>query len=1210
KAQATVDFSTRFHDATWSHYNNATGSWYGKVEISANDVPTLILATTDETVNPIGYATKENAKRPWLQAGYVYEISIPDEYIITGYEIKTQSTTANNKSEFKYTTANGLQESETQETSNKTINVEGLRTLKSNVITLDMSEYSKNGTHGILLYNLTVTYCKRQYIKAVVDGFDTETNPNTHFGGIKLTCGETVQNITLKTEHLEANDFSIDISKSISLEYARKYRGFNFVGFSIDGTELGQTPTLTDEQKNKLADGTPLVVKFATDGTDDVTLFYDDAPKSYRIPAIATTGTGRIIAISDYRHNLDDIGRDNHKTGTLRIDLVARMSDNNGATWNDTHTIAQGDNSKVGSYERAFGDAAIATYGDTILVMAAAGDQLYPYASATSINRMARIFSIDNGVTWSHEEMSTKMYSTEQSLIPSGVAAFFGSGKLAVDPNYNGTEKPRIYGALLIKNSSRGDNNYVVYTDDFGVTWNILGGSQNPIAYADEPKVEILPNGQILLSARRQGGRVFNIFTYSDKATNVGAWSSAVNGCDNGGKNGTNGEIMCVDAKKIDGTAVKLLLQSQPKGGTGHYDRRDVTIWYKEISADVIYTPADIANNWIEGKQISEVLSSYSTMSLQNDGKIAFFFEEAPCYGDDYTKGYSMVYIPLTVEEITNSNYYGVISELPEINEVHVVLTDANGNEYNEVLDATSIAETETKLKNKYPYITLGTSGNIVQNDGTFTYTNTVVLPFTVSNENATVWHNIYWPANTNENGYPVYLSASSVEDQYVPKVTEGNIYGNSSYNTLNNNDKISWAIYSVDKGFAFTFKNKVTGKYIKATGVASGNAQNVIYVDESDATAFAIVEKTGSYKGDYALAAEVNGNTGYLCSTSATGYHYATHYSGNGHQGAWVKFATVDYEGIIAKINDVLASVNCGIYTLATSKVPVYNTIKSALANSGNVKLSALNNYLEQTQTLFDGATLNAPKTGYYYRIAYDYGTNVGELYMQGVATEQFKNGQNSYAVKFDNAKGAESIWYYDGGLMSYTAGKYIKEHGNDRGLQAIGAKQNATFSVSNRNSSKFCINLGSYLHANVTGVNYYSDHCSGNNCAEHDFTVIAVASLPVEITEAGYATFFAPVAVIVPAGVIAYTATVDGEWVILNEIEGGVIPANTGVVLQGVEGIYNFAITTTDATVENNDLCGSAAATYYTTAGTYYALGLVDGEVGFYRDEFKNDR
>jgi hypothetical protein len=36
---------------------------------------------------------------------------------------------------------------------------------------------------------------------------------------------------------------------------------------------------------------------------------------------------------------------------------------------------------------------------------------------------------------------------------------------------------------------------------------------------------------------------------------------------------------------------------------------------------------------------------------------VAFFFEEAPCFGDDQAKGYCMVYVPLTIEEITNGAY-------------------------------------------------------------------------------------------------------------------------------------------------------------------------------------------------------------------------------------------------------------------------------------------------------------------------------------------------------------------------------------------------------------------------------------------------------------------------------------------------------------------------------------------------------------------------
>ena len=236
----------------------------------------------------------------------------------------------------------------------------------------------------------------------------------------------------------------------------------------------------------------------------------------------------------------------------------------------------------------------------------------------------------------------------------------FGSGKLAVDPDFNGTGKARIYGAVLIKNAVRTDNNYVVYTDDLGANWHILGGSQTPVAFASEPKVDILPNGQILLSARRQGGRTFNVFTYTDKATNSGTWDTAANGCENGGRNGTDGEVLCIDAKRADNTPVKLLLQSQPKGGKSHYDRKDVTIWYKEVSASDTYTSTDIAGSWTMGKQLSTQESSYSAMCLQADGRIAFFFEEAPCYGDDYTKGYCMVYLCLSVEEVTEGKYSGV----------------------------------------------------------------------------------------------------------------------------------------------------------------------------------------------------------------------------------------------------------------------------------------------------------------------------------------------------------------------------------------------------------------------------------------------------------------------------------------------------------------------------------------------------------------------
>ena len=496
------------------------------------------------------------------------------------------------------------------------------------------------------------------YIKAEVEGLE-ESNPNTHFGTVRVTSKFGGNSIKLKRgadvaaiEYLETPTTVID--------FTRAYRGFEFQGFFLGEENLGTSFTPDENLKNRVNEQNPLVAKFTT--TDEVTLFYDDDEFSYRIPAIATTGTGRLIAVSDYRHNLDDIGRDVHGTGKLRLDLVMRYSDDNGKTWSAKQTIAEGTGNKnADGYDCAYGDAAIATIGQNVLVMAAAGNVCYPYASAEKNNRTVRVFSADNGATWTKEDITEKMFIGANALIPNGHAAFFGSGKLAVDTNFNGTGKACIYGAVLVKNASTTTNIYPIYTDDLGQNWKILGGSTTPVAYADEPKIEILPNGQILLSARRNGGRKFNVFTYGtgsdDKANGSGTWDEAQDGCGNTGSNGTNGEVFCVDAVKADGTSVKLLMQSQPKGGGGPYDRKDVSIWYKEVSAGVTYKTTDIKDGWTLGMQVSTQQSSYSTMALQQDGKIAFFFEEAPCYGDDYTKGYCMVYVPLTIEEITKNNY-------------------------------------------------------------------------------------------------------------------------------------------------------------------------------------------------------------------------------------------------------------------------------------------------------------------------------------------------------------------------------------------------------------------------------------------------------------------------------------------------------------------------------------------------------------------------
>ena len=221
-------------------------------------------------------------------------------------------------------------------------------------------------------------------------------------------------------------------------------------------------------------------------------------------------------------------------------------------------------------------------------------------------------------------------------------------------------------------------------------------------------------------------------------------------------------------------------------------------------------------------------------------------------------------------------------------------------------------------------------------------------------------------------------------------------------------------------------------------------------------------------------------------------------------------------------------------------------------------------------------------------------------------------KTGQMS--MKSDaNCNLAGTIFYFDDDsrFLNYATGTYTKD---TREIGAIndGTKSVWTVGISSRDSEKFELTdistTGSKnLHDNSGNR---ADKCSSVCGNRHDFTIEKVEALPVTISAAKYATFYAPVAVTVPAGVTAHTVTINGEWATLSEALE-VIPANTGVVLYSENAAtYNFTITDDVEAIEGNALRGSAAATYYTTAGTYYALGLVEGKVGFYQDAFNNSR
>ena len=378
----------------------------------------------------------------------------------------------------------------------------------------------------------------------------------------------------------------------------------------------------------------------------------------YRIPAIAMASNGDLIAVADYRHSGADIGMVHNG----RIDLHARISRDNGATWGDRFAIVEGQGADSPDFMHVgFGDPCIVADRESnrVLVLSCAGNVSFPSGTRNNHQNIARFYSEDNGVTWSKPvDIADNIYAKwDNSTQGPVMAMFIGSGKIHQSRYVKVNDYYRLYCAVLLKNKNATYTNFVLYSDDFGGTWEVLGGVDTaPIPNgADEPKVEELPNGNVIVSSRCNGGRHFNIFTFTDREKAQGSWGtratsgSSVNGVVALG-NSTNGEIMIFPViRNEDNAETWIALQSLPFGS----GRANVGIYYKELADESDYdTPANFAKDWDGRHQASFIGSAYSTMCFQEDSTIAFLFEE-----ETYGAGYTIVYKNYSIETITKGAY-------------------------------------------------------------------------------------------------------------------------------------------------------------------------------------------------------------------------------------------------------------------------------------------------------------------------------------------------------------------------------------------------------------------------------------------------------------------------------------------------------------------------------------------------------------------------
>ena len=465
---------------------------------------------------------------------------------------------------------------------------------------------------------------------------------NTKIGEVDITInGVTTTTMLTKDSVPGTNVYYLPEGTEFSVGTGMVCHGWTM---DVNGAESIAPQTLPTE-------GLTVEVNIAVDKDNRYQYLYhtpDAKGKPYRIPAIAAAPNGTVFAISDNRPCGMDIGYG-------EVDIKCRISNDNGETWGEEFFVANGQGGDSNEMTTGYGDAAIVADREQnrLLVMMVCGKTVCWHgrwtpekaASDDAVNRVARVYATYNKKAkaweWTQPEEVTddiyRLFLKEGE--PTVSSLFIGSGRIAQSSKVKVGDYYRLYCAMW----TRDQGNRVIYSDDFGASWHILGTvDDRPAPYGDEPKCEELPDGSVLLSSRKGYGRYFNVYRYSDVKTATGTWQGAVATDQAGdlkwGGNSTNGEPLRIG---------NVLFQSAPTGN----GRTDVAVFYKVLGEDAAeYTPEKLSVGWTK-IPVSTVSSAYSSMCILPDGNIGMLYEEAP-------GNYSIVYVPIILKDVLPADVY------------------------------------------------------------------------------------------------------------------------------------------------------------------------------------------------------------------------------------------------------------------------------------------------------------------------------------------------------------------------------------------------------------------------------------------------------------------------------------------------------------------------------------------------------------------------
>lgn len=975
---------------------------------------------------------------------------------------------------------------------------------------------------------------------------------------------------------------------------------------AILGNEFRNEPTITIEGTTITVSGvTPLIVKQDLYNTSKG----DGIIPPYRIPGITKASNGRLITAAARLV----CGTD---PGFGRVDVVCRTSDNNGDTWSDMIEVAVGtgeESAERNIFETAFGDPAIVAdrTSNEVLIIAVAGCTQYGNSRTTrqNPNMIATIHSADNGDTWGDPvDVTEPIYSLFDSGNPMQ-AAFVGGGKVFQSRIVKKEKYYRLYAAMC----ARPNGNRVIYSDDFGRTWHALGGaSALPAPGGDEPKCEELPDGRVILSSRTTGGRIYNIYTYTNTLAAEGSWEGAVMSTFDGaghtaGGNSTNGEILIVPVvRNSDNKEMYIALQSLPTGS----GRSNVGIFYKELTEVTdINSVSNFATGWDGFFEVTTKSSAYSSMDLQADNRIGFIYEEtltgwgkrdnpvSTCFpngeGQHNFDGFDNIYVAYPLEYITNGGY--------------TVNTNVNRRTYIHNYYTALIADASDEVKNA-----VGTTLDALSTDPTPEEIDKLNFVMKAAQESGDTWHYIRFQEKRSGSNFAIDSWA------YLGDNLQFSATQQKSETQL-------WRKIPTGDG-TFHIVSK-TGKYlVPANTITTSNAQpsTAWTIEDSETQGLSVIYNGSVPCQLHALKDKALTNWGYNSLGEGTGAR-------KNDSGCNFEFVEA------AKLSDIT------VFDADAGKIGYYtDAVIAAYKEAATAAMTAAEIAAAQA-VVFASTERNMPISGKAYTFK--------NIQKDGTTVCWFIYNPSTRLIETTTTEANASPFVcrlLENGKYVFVCndGKYMTWRGGDDGNTGVRdaydtttaaytdvtiAKMTTGDNITGDLSNTCYVNIYARRNADSNGcviikkndlsfdksnAPYYNDSFSSAIIMEE----AEYANKPIlnsvgegellseELYNTYMTTFSAPFPTVAPKGVVAYYATKGKEYVNLNAIEENkAIPANTGVILvagQNNDAVMLPAAGEAVADVEGNIMNHSAGADKDMT-GVPNAYLLTNGAqgIGFYR-------